>query len=136
MSDVVIDASFAAAWVLPDESNERVDAVFNRLDAWDGRAPAIWPTEIANTLLIAERRGRLSTEDTQGALLSLRLSPIVVEDVDRDQTWINATQLAREHGLTVYDASYLELALRLSLPLATLDKRLAKAAENAGVSLA
>lgn len=136
MTGFVVDASVTASWVLPDENVQRSEALRRRLVEEDAHVPVVWPAEAANALLIAERRGRVSAEDVQAALLDLRLSPIVVDEPDRDRIWSETVRLAREHRLTVYDASYLELALRLALPLATLDRRLSEAATRAGAVLA
>lgn len=135
MSGFVVDASITAAWVLPDEFHPRAEALKQRLNAEDAHVPAVWPAEVANALLMAERRRRVSAEDVQAALADLRGPGIVIDEADRDRTWTDTIRLAREHRLTVYDAAYLELASRLSLPLATSDKRLGEAAERAGAAL-
>ena len=128
----VVDASVIAAWLLPDETSPIADAVTERLVSEDAFAPAIWWFEIRNILLIAERRGRITARDTEEALSllsELRIGPLE----DADETAI--LDLARGHGLTVYDAAYLELARRTSLPLATLDRALATAAGAEKVTL-
>ena len=130
----VIDNSVLVAWAL-DEQSEYADAVGGRLGDAVVLAPALWPLEFANTLLVAERRGRL----TEARASQLRdqvsgLGIVVVPD-HPPRVLTDVLALARRHGLTVYDASYLDLAMRECVPLATLDDRLAGAARRAGVPL-
>lgn len=128
----VVDASVAASWLLPDESDGRAQAAFDRLDAGPAFAPSLWWFEIRNIFIVSERRGRLTAVQTQQALQLLSQLPIVL-DHDADDGLLLA--LARERRLTVYDAAYLELALRRRAPMATLDDALARAALAAGVAL-
>jgi predicted nucleic acid-binding protein len=129
----VIDTSIAMAWCFEDEATEATDAVLDRLRDEEAAVPAIWPLEVANVLLVAERRGRLSEAQVSRFLELLTQLPIEVDDAPRDLAGIVAA--GRRHDLTSYDASYLVLAERLGASLATLDQRLAKAAERAGVKL-
>jgi predicted nucleic acid-binding protein len=129
----VIDTSIAMAWCFEDETTESADAVLDRLRDDQAAVPAIWPLEVANVLLVAERRGRLSEAKASRFLELLSQLPIEVDDAPRDLAGIVAA--GRRHKLSAYDASYLVLAERLGAPLATLDRRLAKAAERAGVEL-
>jgi predicted nucleic acid-binding protein len=94
--------------------------------------PAIWWFEVRNTLLINERRSRISERDTTAFLRALAAMDI---EIDRTPVEAATLALARRHRLTVYDVSYLELAIRAKLPLATLDRKLAAAAKSEGVSL-
>jgi predicted nucleic acid-binding protein len=128
---VVIDTSIAMAWCFEDESTEATDAVLDRLRDDEAAVPAIWPLEVANVLLVAERRGRLSEAQANRFLELLSQLPIEVDDAPRDLVGIVAA--GRRHELSAYDASYLVLAERLGVSLATLDRQLAKAAERAGV---
>ncbi len=98
--------------------------------------PAIWPFEIANALLTAERRKRLSMAQVTAILKKLTLLPITIDAAQVESVFGDVVAVARQGQLTEYDAAYLELALREALPLATLDDRLRRAARNAGVSLA
>lgn len=130
----VLDHSVAVAWVLGEEPTG-ADAVMGFLEEGEARVPAVWPMEFANALLVAERRGRLSMADAARIaelILALPIS-VLVETPLRIVSTVLA--LAREQGLSVYDATYLDLAMREGLPLATLDRRLADAARRCGVPL-
>ncbi|HXP84008.1 MAG TPA: type II toxin-antitoxin system VapC family toxin [Bryobacteraceae bacterium] len=135
MSLLVLDASVTLAWCFPDEDPSY--AVFTRNAARESEliAPSLWPFEVANGLLVAERKRRLKPGDA-GRFLGL-LDALDV-DVELASTAIAAAcvAIARNHSLSVYDASYLELAVRRKSRLATLDGALAKAARNTGVLLA
>lgn len=132
----VLDASVAVVWHLEDEDSEYSERILARLNTEGALAPSIWPMELANVLLVAERRGRLFREKVTAALnLSLRL-PISVQSVTTDTLFNSIVDLARHEGLSVYDAMYLDLAVREGLPLATLDNDLRAAAARMGVALA
>lgn len=125
MSEIVIDASIAAAWVLEDESDPRADALIPRAVNGDGIVPQHWHLEVRNSIIMGERRGRLTHEQVQGCLFDLsRIHLRTDPEPDLDA----AFSLARARGLTIYDAVYLELALRRRAALATLDGRLRRAA--------
>ncbi|WP_245453219.1 type II toxin-antitoxin system VapC family toxin [Aquibium carbonis] len=125
----VMDASVILAWILPDEVSERADAIVRSLSVTGAVAPAIWPMEIRNALLSAERRRRIDPATTQELLAILGTHPVAIDNhIDLDRAML----LARNHRLTLYDAAYLELATRRRLPLATLDGRLAAAAAAEG----
>lgn len=128
----VVDTSITMAWCLEDEASDVADAVLDALRDDEAAVPCIWPLEVANVLLVAERHGRLS--EAQGArfLELVRALPI---QVDHSVTMVEVSATAQRHGLTAYDASYLVLAERLGGPLATVDERLALAATRAGVRL-
>ena len=131
----VVDASVPLAWCFSDEATPATQKLLLSLATDHAFAPALWPTEIANTLLMAARRGRLSDADADRHLLDLQLLPIRI-DTPPDAVVIGvATMLARSHRLTIYDAIYLELVLRLKLPLATLDADLREAARTEGAKL-
>ncbi len=131
----MIDASVAISWCLDDEESEEAERVIARLEKDPGVAPAIWPFEVANTVLSALRRQRLKEADLPQVHALLASLPISLESTSADRSLSNLLPLAREHGLTVYDASYLELALRTGYPLATLDIDLRAAAMKIGVQL-
>ncbi len=129
---IVLDASIAGAWCLPDENEPMTTRILRRLDHETALVPALFWFEIRNVLVINERRGRLTPEESAAFLLDLgRLSL----DVDREPSGEAVLTLARRHRLTVYDAAYLELARRSTAPLATLDRRLGAAAEAEGIAL-
>ena len=128
----IVDASIAAAWLLPDEASAVANAAYARLPDDGALAPTLWHFEIHNIFLTAERRGRLDAAQSSRALALLASLPIQI-DPATDSTTLMV--LARKHGLTAYDAAYLELALRTASPLATLDNALARAARAEGVGL-
>jgi len=129
----VIDTSVAMAWCFQDEATQATEAVLDLLREDQVVVPAIWPLEVANVLLVAERRGRLSEAQASRFLELLAQLPINVDTSPTDMAGIVAT--GRRHALSSYDAAYLLLAERLGTTLATLDKPLAKAARKAGVQL-
>ena len=128
-----MDASVAMAWCFEDEVTEATDVVLDRLRDDEAAVPVIWPLEVTNVLLVAERRDRLSEAQASRFLELLTQLPIEVDDAPHDLAAIVAA--GRRHELSSYDASYLVLAERLGAPLATVDRRLANAAERAGVEL-
>jgi predicted nucleic acid-binding protein len=125
--DFILDCSVAMAWCFEDEVTDYSEAVLERLKTNKAFVPVIWSLEVANVLLFAERKTRLSHAKTIAFMESLRHLPIVY-DINSQVAMSTTFEIARETGLTIYDASYLELALRLQLPIATLDKALRKAA--------
>ena len=128
----VLDASVAACWAFDDENHPVAAATLERLRADEAMAPSLWWFEVRNTLIVNERRGRLTASDTTTFLREL--SRLGVR-IDRTPDEIAILAFARQHRLTVYDASYLELAQREAVPLATLDRDLRKAAGLLGVAL-
>lgn len=131
----VLDASVALAWFLAGEATAYTESVLGRLRRAGATVPVVWPLEIANAFLMAERRQRTTARQTVGALQDLRRLPITVDDGALAPAWDTVLNLGRDHGLTTYDASYLEVAMRLNLPLATLDARLRSVATRIGVPL-
>jgi predicted nucleic acid-binding protein len=135
---LVLDASVALAAALKDENEADRDYAHRALRSLigtDGFAPSLWRLEVANSLLVAERRGRVSRVDSSlvfDDLLQLRLG---FDDGEDDTVITTTIHLARRHGLTVYDAAYVELALRRSAALASLDKAMLRAAASEGVAL-
>ena len=128
----VIDASVTMAWCFEDEVTEATDALLDRLRSDQATAPAVWPLEVANVLLAAERRGRLSEAQASRFLNLLGELPI---DVEPSTNTAAVIATGRAHSLSSYDASYLLLAEQLGVALATLDRPLAAAARRAGVAL-
>jgi predicted nucleic acid-binding protein len=121
-----IDASVVAAWAL-EENHAVADAAARRLQSDSAIVPGLWWYELRNVLVIAERRGRLTEHRTTEFLSRIAQLPIVLEQ-SPDEAAVLA--LARRHRLTIYDAAYLELAIRKALPLATLDTALMRAARD------
>jgi predicted nucleic acid-binding protein len=131
----VIDASVALAWVMPDEQGYRPMEIADHLGSEPATVPYHWYAEVANGLLIAERRRRMTEADCTQYLAYLCDQDIQVDHQANAENAANLLMLARAHGLTVYDATYLDLAMRTGLPLATLDQALRKAAKKVGVSI-
>lgn len=131
----VLDCSVALAWCFPDEKTAESQRVLQSLKKGAAVVPSLWFLEVSNALLVAERRGRITAEAAGQALKLLSNLPIEVDERSGFPLSADLLTLAREHDLTAYDAAYLELARRLSLPLATLDRKLQTAARNAGVAL-
>src|SRR5579885_2946223 len=130
----VLDGSVTMAWFFRDETNAYAEAVEDSLAHAEAVVPAYWPLEVVNTLVLGERRQR-STEAQAAIWLSyLRALPILVDDETAIRSWDYTLSLARAHQLSAYDAAYLELALRRSLSLATLDERLKDAAAAVGLA--
>ncbi len=132
MSVLVVDASVVMAWLFDDEEEPRADSVLELLEEDGTLVPQLWHLETRNTLLIAERRGRVSAAGIRERLDALKGLPI---RTDADPDLQSAFELARAHGLSIYDAMYLELARRESAELATLDGALGRAAVAEGVPL-
>jgi len=136
MAIFVVDASVALAWCFEDEASSWTDGLLERLRQGDAIVvPAHWPTEISNGLLVASRRKRIKADQPALFWDELERLPIEVEvALSAGQAKI-VLALSAKHGLTVYDAAYLELAYRRQLPLGTLDVDLRKAAQGEGVAL-
>ena len=131
-----MDASVALAWCFEDESSEPALQILGMLQESEAVVAHHWTLEMTNGLLSAERRGRIDGDGaTRFARLLLAL-PIAVDPVTRGTAFTETRRLARAHDLTSYDAAYLELAVRLGVPLATLDRKLRDAARKEGVRLA
>ncbi len=131
----VLDCSVAISWCLVDENNSTANAILAIMPDAEAFVPGIWSLEIANVLLVAERRNRMTQEQSEEAIALLQ-SLLIQVDTATDANALGATlTLGRQEGLAAYDAAYLELALRLGLPLATIDQRLAEAATRCGVDL-
>ena len=124
------------SWVFPDEASEATDRLRESM-AEGGCAfvPALWPVEVGNVLLTATRRGRIAADEWQRIRASLEALPIEIEPVSAPRAWGSTLVLAHKHRLSSYDAAYLELARRLQLPLATLDRVLAAAGRAEGLDM-
>lgn len=129
----VLDCSMTMAWVFPDEATDATAALRDSLIVDRAVVPALWPIEVGNVLLVATRRGRIVEEDWAPVRRALAALPIDVDLASPERVLETVLPLASEHGLSAYDAMYLELALRLGLPLATLDRKLTTACDAAGV---
>ena len=134
--DFVIDNSVVMTWCFKDEKNKYTDAILDTLEFSTAFVPSIWPLEVGNVLLVAERKKRLSKADSTRFITLLAELPIVIEPEPPDRMMRDILALAREHQISTYDASYLDLAMRKGLPIATLDKRLKAAAKLSRVPVA
>lgn len=131
--EFVLDCSLAVAWFFEDETSRYAQLVEESLPSAVAIVPSLWPLEVANALLMGERRKRATEVKVTAFLNLLAALPISVDDATAGRAWESSLQLARSHRLSVYDAAYLELSIRRQLPLATLDDHLAAAATAAGV---
>jgi len=132
---IVLDSSATLAWVYADEITEPIRHVFNLLCENGAWVPGLWKLEVANILETGVRRGRHDAAFRDSTLADLSLLPISVDTETDRQAWGATLQLSERHRLTLYDAAYLELALRRGLPLASLDAELREAAKNQGVTV-
>ena len=133
MTGCVIDASSVLAWCFEDEGGPEADALIEKVAAEGAAVPGMWPLEIANGLVMGESRGRIKPAESAAFVAMIEGLPIVADRATGARALHETMSLAREHRLTAYDAAYLELAMRLSLPLASGDRRLAAVAERVGV---
>lgn len=131
--DLVLDSSVTLVWSLSDELSDYADGVFDALRTRRAIAPPIWALEVANGLLMAERRSRSMQAETSEIVAVLRSLPIGLDGETSERALGDVLALARQQGLTAYDAAYLELAMRRGLPLASVDDRLRAAADAVGV---
>jgi len=128
----VLDASIAACWAFEDEDHPVAGLALERIRGDEARVPSLWWFEVRNTLIVNEQRGRVTETDTAAFLRGLSRLGVTV---DRSPEEGAIVILARKHGLSVYDACYLELAQREALPLASLAGQLLRAAREEGVAL-
>jgi predicted nucleic acid-binding protein len=131
----IVDNSVVLAWCFEDEQTDAILALLDRVAEAGAVAPQLWPIEALNGLLTAERRGRIDREVRERLAGFLQDLPIRIDDETASRVWTTTAHLAAQHGLTAYDATYLELALRLGLPLATNDEALITAAKMVGAAL-
>jgi predicted nucleic acid-binding protein len=135
LTGVVIDASLALAWCFPDGASEYADGVLVALEGRTVMVPPVWALEITNAVLVAERRKRAKLADVRrfvellGGLTIIEQSQTVIDTVS------SVLPLARQYGLSAFDAAYLDVAVRQGAPLATLDSTLEKAGRSAGIKI-
>jgi predicted nucleic acid-binding protein len=132
---VVLDTSATLTWFFEDESTAFSRKLLDRVSAHGAVVTGLWRLEVGNMLLLAERRGRMRPGDRQEAMRQLDQLPIAFDGATGDWAWRSTFELAQRFRLTLYDACYLELALRRALPLATLDRALHAAAVSLGVAM-
>ena len=131
----VIDNSVVMAWCFEDETSQYADTILGSLEVFKAIVPSIWPLEVGNVLLVAERRKRLSEAGSARFIALLTELPIMIEQESPERMMREILALAREHQISSYDASYLDLAMRKGVPIATLDDGLIKAAERSQVPI-
>ncbi len=129
----VVDSSVAIAWAVPSQAPEQSVGLLENILANSPVVPVLWPFEVANSLLVLWRRRIIHEEQYDRARRSLAALESVVDEEGPRLALSQVSTLAKEHSLSVYDAVYLELALRRHLPLASRDSALNKAAKRAGV---
>jgi len=135
MSVLVVDCSVTMAWCFEDECDALADAVLGVFPETEVWVPALWPLEVINVLLVAERRKRLTSADSVRFLELLSGLPIVIDGGTHERAFGSVFSRARELGLSAYDATYVDLAARLGAPLATRDRRVKRACETSGVEV-
>jgi predicted nucleic acid-binding protein len=132
--EFILDCSVTLAWYFKDEANDYANSVRKSLSRAAAVVPALWPLEVANILVLGERRQRSSEAEASKWLRYLQMLPIRVDEETAARAWSDILHVARSYHLSAYDAAYLELAIRLGLPLAALDDKLKAAAASAGVA--
>ena len=132
---VVVDASVALAWCFEDEASAATDAVLDQVRRTGAVVPGLWHLELANVLLQAERRGRPILGGIVARLELIAQLPVATDAETAGRAFRETLALARTEGLTLYDAAYLELAVRRGLPLASRDEALLAAAKRVGVAV-
>ena len=123
------------AWLFEDEATRTTEALLDRLKNEEALVPTLWTYEVGNVLLMAERRKRITEAQCRRFVQLLESLPIRISDPYLNSLWSNAVVVARGHGLSVYDGTYLDLAMREGVPIATRDKALRKAAKMLGVNI-
>jgi predicted nucleic acid-binding protein len=131
----VLDCSLTMAWFFEDEATAFTDALFSALPDSDLHVAVLWPLEVSNVLMLAERKGRTTQTKIGQFVDAISKQPILIDRDGLDRAFTHLAAIAKRRRLTIYDAAYLELAIRAGLPLATLDKPLQSAAVAEGVEL-
>jgi predicted nucleic acid-binding protein len=135
VTELVIDASVALAWCFRDERTEATASLLERVQTDAAAVPSLRHLEVASVLALAERRGRITPAESADLIALLEMLDIVVDWETAVRAFARVLDLAREERLTADDASYLELAMRLGIPLASKDGDLCDAAERLGVNV-
>lgn len=135
MGHFVIDGSVTVAWFIPEERTSRTQALLDKVIEAGAVVPFHWWIEVGNALLVATRRARISVAQCQRALTQLDALQLMTDPDTLDRLWTATLDLSDRFRLTLYDACYLELALRRGLPLATLDRDLRVAGQALGLTL-
>jgi predicted nucleic acid-binding protein len=133
--NLVLDASMTMAWLFDDERRPETEIILHRVASDGAIAPPLWRLEVASALRLAIRGMRIDRRYAERCFDRLGRLPIGFDEESDRHAWGRIWELSNEHGLTPYDAAYLELALRRHLPLASCDKALIRAARTAGVNV-
>ena len=132
---LVLDTSATLASIYPGEQTAAIIEVFDQVTASGAWVPSLWRLEVANSLEMGVRRRRINASFRDATLADLELLPIQTDPETEKHAWHATLQLSQRHRLTIYDATYLELAMRRRLPFATLDRELRIAAKAESVAL-
>ncbi len=133
-SSFVVDASVGFGWIYQEQATPESDQLLNEVAAGASViVPALWLLEMANVLMMAQRRRRLTASQRKAAIEKLTAIQLTIDEEGSRRAFGEISALAEKHGLTIYDATYLELALRRSLPLASRDETLKNAAKRCGL---
>jgi predicted nucleic acid-binding protein len=132
---MVLDCSVTLAWYFDDEKRPEADAVLTRVSAEGAFVPSLWRLEVANGFLSALRRQRIDVAFRDASLADLEMLPITTDENTAAYAWSATLRLAERFRLTLYDAAYLELAQRLNLPFASLDRQLRSGARGLGLAV-
>lgn len=132
---IVLDASACLGWSFQDQRTPELVEVSKLVLTQGATAPQLWPIEVAHVVVRARRRGQIDQAECDGILRSLSALRVTIDTETSDNVWVSTINLADKHGLTVYDATYLELAVRKQLPLATRDDELIAAARAEGLTV-
>jgi len=135
MPSLVLDASVTISTLIEEDRSDEARIILRNVVSDGATVPSLWPVEVGHILLLAERRRLLNATARQDHLNDLSRLPITIDQETALHAWRDTIELAERHGLTLYDATYLELSLRLRLPLATFDMELRRAAAAAGATL-
>lgn len=133
-NNFVLDCSLTMTWCFPDEATSLTRSALKGLKSSTALVPSLWPYEVGNILVVAQRRNRISRAQCENFLALLAQLPITISSAPNLNSITHITDIARDYALSVYDAAYLELSLRHGAPIATLDKALRKAAKAAGIA--
>lgn len=134
-SSIVLDCSVTVSWFMTDEFSTISNDILTLVSKEKAIVPSIWQLEVGNVLLMCQRNKRITKEQRINALHILNELPIIIDDLTPKYAWQDTIELAEKYSLSLYDACYLELSLRYTLPLATFDNQLKKAAGLASVTL-
>ncbi len=135
MTPLVLDCSVTMAWCFENEGGEFADRVLDNLADSEAWVPSLWTFEVANVLLVAERRGRITPADSMRFVTLLGDLPIQIDDGSHQRAFGSIVSIGRDHGLSAYDATYLDLAMRLGGVMATGDEKLREACRESGIPI-